>query len=261
MSRTVAIANRKGGVGKTTTALCLAEGLSARGYKVLLVDLDQQHNATAQYRALIEDTATVYDLLTDSKLPCADCIQTTKRGDIIAGDDYMNTAEEKLAALDSREFLLFAALDEVKESYDYIIIDCPPTLGLVMKNILVAADEVIVPVICDAFSDTSFEAFMRQVQAVKSNRRLNPQLTVLGILITQYERGRRLSAEYDERMPRLAKEYGTRMFDTRIRRCEKARQAQATGVSLYELAPSSTAAFDYREFIDEFLNTETNLAQ
>ncbi len=125
MGKIVAIMNRKGGVGKTTTALCLAGGLAARGARVLMVDLDQQHNATKQYGAAIDGVTTVYDLLTDRSARAADGIQRTARGDIIAGDDLVNNVEAEMSGMLSRETMLADALAPVRGEYDWIVVGLP----------------------------------------------------------------------------------------------------------------------------------------
>ncbi len=256
MARKVAIINRKGGIGKTTTSLCFAEGLKNKGKRVLLVDLDQQHNSTKQYRVSIEGVATVYDVLTNPKVDVREAIQHTEKfGDIIAGDDWLVRAEEEMAALDSREYMLKDALEAVEDDYDFIIVDCPPSLGLVVKNVLVAVDEVVVPVLCDGYSVESYKTLAAQIEVVRQNKRLNPGIKVAGILVTQYEPAQRISRSYDDQLPEIAEADGTRVFDQRIRRCVKTREAQVLGVSLYDYAGDCTTAQDYRAFVDEYLDS------
>lgn len=254
MARKIAVINRKGGIGKTTTSLCFAEGLVKKGKRVLLVDLDQQHNSTKQYGAKIEGVATVYDILTNAKADVREAIQHTESlGDIIAGDDWLVKAEEKMSSLDSREYMLKDALDEIDGNYDFIIIDCPPSLGLVVKNVLVAIDEVIVPVLCDGYSVESYQALTAQIDVVRKNKRLNPDLRIAGVLVTQYEPNQKISRSYDERLPRIAEKDGTRVFDQKIRRCVKTREAQIMGMSLFDHAGDRTTAQDYRAFVEEYL--------
>ena len=259
IAKTVAIVNRKGGISKTTTALCLTECLIRKGLRVLLVDLDQQHNSTRQYRAQIEDAYTVYDLLTDRSTPASECVQHTESGDIIAGDDWMNRAEENMAQLDNREYMLFDGLEPLAHDYDYIVIDCPPNLGIVLKNVLVVADEVIVPMVPDGYSREAFEKLMAQIESVRANPRLNPDLRVAGLLLTQYD-GRKLLARQDLlELPEVAESHGTKLFETRIRYCESTRRAQREGQPLYEYAPDCTTAQDYADFADEYLSEQESL--
>ena len=150
--KTIAICNHKGGVGKTAASMALAEGLNAKGYRTLLVDLDQQTNATRQAGAKIEDAVTVYDLLTSFEYTAADGIQHYEHGDIIPGDTLVADAEVEMSKLDTPLTMLADALEGVEGNYDYCVIDCPPSLGIVTRNAIVAADDVIVVVVPDTAS-------------------------------------------------------------------------------------------------------------
>ena len=254
-AKVVAVINRKGGVGKTTTTLCMSEGLQNANKKVLLVDLDQQHNSTKQYDAKIEGITTVYDILTNPKADLLDAVQHTHCGDIIAGDDLVNRAEAEMAGLTGRDFMLADAFEKLRSSYDYIVIDCAPTLGIVATNALIAADEVIVPMMCDGYCVDSFDGLFDAIEQVKSSPRLNPNLKIAGMLITMYAPNQRLVRAYDKDLPAYAKTCGTRVFDTKIRSCCKVKEAQQKGVSLYEYAPNCTTAIDYGNFVQEYLST------
>ena len=253
--KTIAIINRKGGVGKTTTALCMVDALQAQGKKTLLVDLDQQHNSSKQYGATIEGKTTVYDLLTDSKADIADAVQSLEEGDIIAGDDLLLRAEAEMTSLTGREFMLTDALAKVKGNYDFIVIDCSPTLGTVSTNALIASDEIIVPMLCDGYCVDSFDGLLDAVEQVKSNPRLNPSLKVAGMLVTMYQANQRLVKAYDSDLPAYAAKCGTKVFSTKIRQCCKVKEAQQVGKSLFDYAPSCTTAEDYSAFVHEYLQT------
>lgn len=258
MAEIVAVANRKGGVGKTTTSLNLAQCLHDAGKRVLLVDLDEQHNSSTQYHAdASHGVTTAYDILTSRAVDPHDAIQShDDYGDIIPGDDLVVLAAERMASLDCREFMLADALEKISGEYDYIVVDCPPTLGIVTKNVLVAADEVIVPVLCDGFSVDSFADLMEQVAVIKGDRRLNPGLGAVRVLITQYEDRTLIAQAYRDQFPEIARRQGAGMFDTKIRRCVKVKEAQQRCVPLFEYAPACTTAEDYRSLAREFLGAE-----
>lgn len=254
MSTTVAVINRKGGVGKTTTALCMADALRAQGLSTLLVDLDQQHNATKQYGAQIEGRTTAFDLLTDPKADLDDAVQSTDCGDMIAGDDLINRAEAEMSGLTGRDFMLADALAKVDEPYDYVIIDCSPSLGIVSTNALIAADEVIVPMMCDGYCVDSFDGLFEAIEQIQGNPRLNPGLSIGGMLVTMYQPQHRLTKAFDAELPAYAERCGTRVFDTKIRMCCKVKEAQQLAKSLFDYAPDCTSALDYKAFVKEYLD-------
>lgn len=170
--KTIAICNHKGGVGKTAASMALAEGLNAKGYRTLLVDLDQQTNATRQAGAKIEDAVTVYDLLTSFEYTAADGIQHYEHGDIIPGDTLVADAEVEMSKLDTPLTMLADALECVEGNYDYCVIDCPPSLGIVTRNAIVAADDVIVVVVPDTASVDGFGKVYQACEAIRKNKRL-----------------------------------------------------------------------------------------
>lgn len=255
MAKTFAVLNRKGGVGKTTTALALADRLNAQGKTILLIDLDQQHNATTVYGARMDDQTTVYDVLTDPKVDITDAIQHIDGyGDIIAGDNLMNSIESDMASRVGREFMLTTALERVVDDYDYIIIDCPTALGSVVLNALMASDYVIVPLLSgDIYSKDGLDGVLKLIAQVKSNPRFNPDLQVAGALITQYEARQNVTVSCEEQIRKLCKEEGIRLFDTRIRKCCKVREAAQDNESLFNAYPSCTAAMDYDLWTDELV--------
>ena len=250
---TIAVINRKGGVGKTTTALCMADAFSAEGKKTLLVDLDQQHNSSKQYHAKITDQTTVFDLLTDTNADIQDAVQHTETGDIIAGDDLINRAESEMSNLAGRDFMLADALAKLNNTYDFIIIDCSPVLGIVSTNALIAADEVVVPMLCDGYSIDAFTALNDLIKQIQSNQRLNPNLKIAGMLLTMYQANQRLVKAYDSELPAFAKSCNTRVFNTKIRSCCKVKESQQKAKSLFTYAPNCTTAQDYIAFIKEYL--------
>lgn len=255
-----AVINSKGGVGKTTTSLLLAEGFKRKGLSTLLIDLDQQQNATKQYDAIIDDHVTVYDLLLDPEVNAIEGVQNMDFSDIIAGDALIVGAEAEMASLTCRETMLVDALEPIKGSYDAIIIDCPPTLGIVVTNALVASDKVIIPVLCDGYSLDGFKKLHSLINRITTNKRLNPSLSIEGFLITQFEKRQNLSKSFNEQLPQLASMYKTKVFSTRIRRCCKVKEAQQLKQSLYDYAPECTTAEDYTALVEELLELQVQKA-
>ncbi len=246
-TRVIAVANQKGGVGKTTTALCLADSLRRMGRSVLLVDLDQQANATRTYGARTDGVATAYDVLTGRVRDAREAVQRTGCGDILAGDLALAQIEAEMAAMTCRETVLADAMDAVVSSgtYDYVVVDCSPSLGIATTNALVLAGEVLVPVLVDGYSLDGLDRLMMLVGAVRSNRRLNPSLRVMGLLVCQREPRQSLTAAFDGQLPGLAAGYGTRVMGTSIRRCCKVREAQVADMLLHDYAPGCTTCADY----------------
>lgn len=246
-TRTIAIANQKGGVGKTTTTLCLADSLRRLGRRTLVVDLDQQANATRTYGVVTDGVATTYDILTGRVADAESAVVSTPSGDIIPGDIAMASVEVEMAGMTCRETVLADSMAGLVAdgTYDYVLVDCSPSLGVVTTNALAFAREVIVPVLVDGYSLDGLGKLMRLVEAVRANRRLNPGLKVSGLLVCQREPRQRLTDAYDEQLPALAERYGTRVLGTSIRRCVRVREAQVRDELLSIYAPSCTTAADY----------------
>ena len=246
--KVIAVSNQKGGVGKTTTATNLAYGLQLRGKKVLLVDSDPQGNSTDTWRAKnTEGYPTLSDLLFSNE-PVEDCIQHTEIGDILAGDPILEDAEKHLKGV-AGYFRLKNRLAPLADKYDYIIIDTPPNLGLLLQNALIAADGVIVPVTCGRYSLQGMSRFIDTVNEVKLQP--NPELEVYGLLLVRYMGRTILARDVVEGLPGLTEKLGTSVFDTKIRNTIEVENAQAARVPLEQYSPESTAAVDYMEFITE----------
>lgn len=246
----IAVANQKGGIGKTTTALALATGLQRKKKKVLLIDLDPQANATDTYRAEIEGVGTAYDLLVEGD---TDCIQSTPVGDIIAGDNNLKDASKMLDGV-SAAYRLKKGLASIAPNYDYIIIDTPPALSVLLTNALTAADTVIIPLTSDRYGLHGLVQLGETIRDIKEFT--NPDLKVAGLLLVKYRGKTTLAKAVDDSLPEYAELFGTKIFNAKIRESIDARKAQAVQSGLYEFAPYCTAARDYDKLIDELLKEE-----
>lgn len=247
----IAVTNQKGGVGKTTTATALVTGLNRKGYKTLLVDADPQCNSTDTFRALVHNQATLYDVLVDGD-PIEEAIQNTEIGDIVAGDPLLADAEQKITE-QGREYRLKEALGELPENmYDFIIMDTPPNLGIMLTNALTAADSCIIPISADKYALQGLSDLGRSVNRVRKYS--NANLKIDGLLIVIDEPRTKLSREVKENIPDVCTMLKTKCFKTSIRKAQAVKDAQKSRVSLFTAAPDCTAAQDYEAFIDEYLS-------
>lgn len=253
MAVKIAISNMKGGIGKTSTALCLADCLKRQSKKarVLLIDTDPQRSASAVYGAAIDGVSTLADMLysdTDAK----ECIQHLPLGDIIAADTILMDADTQIKADADRFYHLSDTCKSLEDAYDYIIVDCPPGNGVILGNVLSYANYVIMPITCDRFGVLGMSDFADVMNSY--TKRINPELRILGVLIIKYKGRQSLTRDLEDNLiPSIVDEMGTRLFKTRIRESVKCQEAQALNVSLYEHAPSSTTALDYDAFTKELL--------
>ena len=242
-ARVTTIVNQKGGVGKTTTALALASGLKLRGFKVLMLDADPQANMTFATGA-----DTDGGLFEAMKNPQETRITETPLGDLIGGDIALASADITFTQT-GREYRIREILEPIRKSYDHIIIDSPPSIGIMTINALTASDDVIVPVGADIFSLQGLKQLLDTVGMVQKYS--NRGLKVAGILITR--KGNRATAtrELINAIQRTAGDLDLRVYDTIIREGVAVREAQIMRRSLFET--SSKVADDYQNFIDEYL--------
>ena len=249
MSKVIAVCNQKGGVGKTTTATTMAAALQLKGYKVLLVDSDPQGNASDTYRAAIEGEATLYDLLFEGE-PVNECVQKTDHGLIVAADPLLKEAGKNLDGV-SGAYRLRERLEPVREDFDFIIIDTPPTLGELLTNALTAADEVIIPVTADRYGVQGLSQMQETIGDIK--KYTNPTLHVAGLLLVKYTWRTRLAKSLHEALKEIAEQFNTTVYKTTIRESTKTKEAQTMRESIFEYAPKCTTACDYSDFVNEYL--------
>lgn len=244
----ITVINQKGGVGKTTTAQSLATGLYKKGYKVLVIDLDPQTNLTY---TVLGDTPekNIYDVLT-GKENIKNCILRTDNIDIIG-------ASLSLVVMDGiKENSLKEALKEVKDIYDFIILDTPPAMNILTVNTLTASNKAIITAQADIFSLQGIRQLADNIEAVK--RHWNENLTIEGILLTRYNSRSLLTKGMTENMEKMAESIGTKLFNVKIRECVAIKEAQATGQNIFDYAKKSNASNDYNKFIDELLKGANN---
>lgn len=248
MKDIIAVINQKGGVGKSTTALSLGAGLSLRGYKVLYADLDAQGNLSHTMKA---DTSglTALDVLTQ-QATAAEVIQHTALGDIIPASPALAGADAVITAT-GKEYRLKEALEPVKGSYDYIVIDTPPALGVLTINALTACHSAVIPAQADIYSLQGINQLYTTIDTVR--KYCNPSLSIKGILLTRYSARSILSRELAEVIEQTAQRFNTQLFSTPIRETVAVREAQASQQDIYSYAPKSNAAADYTAFVAELL--------
>ena len=250
MALKIAISNQKGGVAKSTTALCMADALRHKKKRVLFIDLDAQCNSTSVFQAQIDGAVTAADLL-KKKATVHEAIQETSFGSIIAGDPILSGIAAELDKEMYRYELLKDALAEVDEEYDYIIMDTPPGEGIYMLNAFFAADGVIIPLTGEQFAVDGLAKIIKTINEVK--RHGNPDLKIYGILMNKYDQRNKLDKEMWQSLPEIGKNIGFKVYKTPIRTCQEIKNTQAHRQSLFDKAPNSKAAQDYMAFIKEFL--------
>jgi chromosome partitioning protein len=248
VARVLAFANQKGGVAKTTSTINLAVAFKERGLRVLVIDLDPQGNLTmSQGFNPDEITRSMFDVLVH-RLPIEHVIREVEVDLAVSSIDLAG-AELALSATIGRERALEKALAPVKDRYDWIVIDTPPSLGLLTINALVAADDVIVPVQCEYLSLRGLVQLENTLQMVREN--LNPDVHIIGILPTMFD-GRTLHAK--EAIEILEENFGELVFDTKIRKTIRFAEAPVKGSSVMKYDPGGKAAHAYRDLAKEVLN-------
>lgn len=250
MAKIIAIVNQKGGVGKTTTCVNLAAALTEAGKKVLLCDFDPQANATSGMGVDKSVSKGVYSALI-GELPAAETVAHTRYGDVLPSNKALAGAGVELIGMERREYLLKDALAPLREVYDCILIDCPPSLELLTLNALCAADSILVPVQCEYFALEGLSDLMNTVRLVR--RSLNPSLELEGVLLTMYDGRTNLAMQVAEEVKHY---FPGKVYATVIPRNIRLSEAPSHGKPITAYDRASRGADAYVAFAAEFLGTK-----
>jgi chromosome partitioning protein len=254
MGKAISIFNQKGGVGKTTTNINLAACLAIIGKKILVLDIDPQGNTTSGLgiaKKALENTS--YDLLINDQLdPWAAILKTGVQNlDILPASVDLAAAEIELVQLEGREKRLKKALDKIRDNYDYIFIDCPPSLGLLTINALTAVDSVLIPIQCEFYALEGVSQLISTIELVR--RSLNPTLQIEGVILSMFDGRTNLSIQVVEEVKKF---FGSKLYSTVIPRNVRLAEAPSYGMPITLYDPKSKGAIAYQAFAVEFLESE-----
>ncbi|MDR2458084.1 MAG: AAA family ATPase [Clostridiales Family XIII bacterium] len=252
MGKTIAIFNQKGGVGKTTTNINLAACLALKGKKVLIADIDAQGNTTSgigiEKKGL---SVTMYDILTNDSIDIRDGIVETKIPNLklVPASVKLAAAEIELVSIEGRERRLKKALDTIKNDFDYVFIDCPPSLGLLTINSLTAVDSVFIPIQCEFYALEGVSQLLNTIDLVKKS--FNPELEIEGVLLSMFDGRTNLSLQVVEEVKKF---FGDKVYKTVIPRNVRLAEAPSHGLPAIKYDSSSAGAIAYDELADEFIS-------
>lgn len=250
MGKIISITNQKGGVGKTTTAINLSAALAEANQNVLVIDFDPQANATSGFGVeLSDEDKTVMDVIRGKSDIKKAIIETSvKNLDILAGDVELSVLELELLDKPEKEKRLKQVVDKISSEYDYIVIDCPPSVGMLTVNALVASDSVIIPVQCEYFSLEGLTQVLDIIDLVQ--QKMNTKLSVEGILFTMYDGRTKLAQDVVKNVKEILNE---KTFETLIPRNVRLAEAPSNGMTILSYDPSSSGAESYRKLAAEIL--------
>lgn len=253
MGKVIAVTNQKGGIGKTTTSTTVAGILTERGYRTLIIDTDKQCNSTDTFRAVVEGESTLYDVLLDDSNPVSikEAIQHTEMGDIVASDQLLSEADSKLSQKGISGYTkLRNAINEIRDDYDYIIIDTPPAVDTILRNVLIASDEVVIPMTVGRYS---FQGISDLATTIEDAKALNPNLKIAGILLVNMNERTNAAQDAKDALDIVKNTLSTKVFKSVVRSCVKVPEAQTERLTLIKYARSCSTERDYEDFVEEYL--------